>query len=77
MVSQVVPGDTLSQTGEEIAARLLALPRESLSMAKKALQVSGLLGLSGTMELEVDHARQTLNSEELRTTRDAYWDGRD
>jgi enoyl-CoA hydratase/carnithine racemase len=77
MVSQVVPGDTLAQTGEEIAARLLALPRESLSMAKKALQVSGLLGLSGTMELEVDHARQTLNSEELRTTRDAYWDGRD
>lgn len=77
MVSQIVPESELAAAGSDLAARVLALPQESLSMAKKALQASSSLGLSDTMDLEVEHARQTLNSAELRTTREAYWDGRD
>lgn len=77
LVSQVTPEAGLADAGEALVNRLLALPQESLSMAKRAIGSAGELGLSGTMDLEVEHARHTLNSPELRTTRESYWGGRD
>lgn len=77
IVSQVVPGDGLSAAGDTLVDRLLALPQESLTMAKKALDTALELGLTGTMDLEVEHARHTLKSAELRATRESYWSGRD
>jgi len=77
LVTQVVTDDALAEAGQGMVDRVLALPQESLGLAKSALTAALERGLSETMNLEVENARHTLQSPELRAARESYWGGRD
>lgn len=77
LVTQVVEDADLSAATTAMVEILGALPQHSLRLAKTALVRSAELGLEATMALEVDNARETLTSEDLRRTRKAFWGERD
>ncbi len=77
LVTQVVDEHSLASATETIVQQILALPAPALELSKATLNAASNLGLEKTMALEVENARHTLTSEELRQARSSYWGARD